>query len=134
MQFEIASRVPFIDPRVLRRHRVHEATDSRFRAAARFRQSLYRQKQGWRSGQIPSGDGAKRSVGNYIKPSDAAAGANFLSPEIAALAKREVAYREDLAMIDRARLWQNLLSSQPLVFNLIGPLKLNPTAPRRVAV
>src|SRR4051812_36163763 len=107
MDFAVARRVPFIDPLVLRRHRVHEATDSRFRAAARFRQALYREKQGWRPGHIESADGAKRTIGSHIKQSAAAAGANFLSPEITALARREVAYREDLAMIDQGRLWQN---------------------------
>jgi hypothetical protein len=38
---------------------------------------------------------------------------------------REVIYREVGAFIDQERLWANLLSSQPLCFNLFGPLKLN---------
>ncbi len=133
MHRTVTSRVPFIDPLVLRRHRVFEATDSRFRAAARFHQALFRQKQGWRPGQIESGQGAKRSVGSLIKPSDAAAGANFLTREIAALARREIAYREDMAMVDQVRLWQNMLSSHPLVFNLFGPLKLDLTLATKVA-
>lgn len=35
-------------------------------------------------------------------------------------------YREVGAIIDQERLWTNLLSSQPLAFNLFGALKLNP--------
>nr|WP_134500740.1 hypothetical protein [Microvirga pakistanensis] len=51
------------------------------------------------------------------------AGANFLSPAIAYVASRELAYREIGAVYDVDRLHMNLLSSQPLVFNLFAPLK-----------
>lgn len=52
-------------------------------------------------------------------------GANFIHPAIARLAKREMIHREAGAAYDDNRLLTNLLSSQPLVFNLFGPLKLD---------
>lgn len=125
MQLITTHRVPFIDNRALRKYRVAEPNDTRFRAAARLRQALYRQKNGWPAGFIEDPEGRRRTVGSMITPAAAASGKNFVTPEVAALAKREVAYREDQAMVDVARLWQNLLSSHPLVFNLFGPLKLD---------
>ena len=50
------------------------------------------------------------------------AGGNFLTAEIAHIARREVAYREIGALIDQERLTTNLLSSMPLTFNLLAPL------------
>lgn len=64
-------------------------------------------------------------AGSRLHPNCARDGANFLTPEIASLTRREVVYREVGAMIDRERLWTNLLSSQPLCFNLFGALKLD---------
>lgn len=64
--------------------------------------------------------------------SDARSGANFLTPGIAKLVWRELAYRERGALFDEERLWGNLLSSSALVFNLFAPLKLDLSLARKV--
>jgi hypothetical protein len=64
-------------------------------------------------------------LGSRLPDTVARTGANFLTPEIARFVQRDVAYREIGALIDEERLWCNLLSSQPLCYNLFGPLKLD---------
>lgn len=117
-------RVPFIAPTILAKYKVHEPGDTRFRAAARLHQALLRQGRGWAMGSYRTVNGKRRKAGNYLGESPGFAG-NFISPEVAQLAKREVAFREDGALIDETRLGRNLLSSAPAVFNLFGPLKLD---------
>ncbi len=119
------THLPIIPNSILRRHHVHEPLDHRFRAAARLLQSLWRIKQGLPMGQYALRSGTKRRLGSRIAEREAAAGANFLSPDIALLARREVAYREVGALYDEHRLWTNLLSSMPLTFNTFGPLRLD---------
>ena len=70
--------------------------------------------------------GESRKLGSRIEASYAKQGANFLSSAIAKLVFRESVYREIGAVIEQERLWTNMLSSQPLCFNLFGDLKLNP--------
>ena len=50
---------------------------------------------------------------------------NYLRPDIAKLVRRELAYRERGALIDEARILENLLASSAMVFNLFGPMKLD---------
>lgn len=50
------------------------------------------------------------------------AGANFLSPAAREAAVDRVAHRQDAQMLNRQRLWCDLLSSMPMCFNLFGPL------------
>jgi hypothetical protein len=117
-------RVPFVPQDILARHRVHEPTDSRFRAAARLRQALLREQRKWPIGAYQPAEGESRRIGNYVaikRQQDA----NFITPEIAHLARREIAYREDGALIDERRLFGNMLSSAPAVFNVLGALKLD---------
>lgn len=64
-------------------------------------------------------------MGSRLHPTAAQAGANFYSPEVAGLVRRELVYREEGAFIESHRLYENLLSSQPLCFNLFGPMKLD---------
>ena len=59
-----------------------------------------------------SPDGKRRLLGSRLSPAAGRAGAGFLSPEIATLVWRELAYREIGAVIDPDRLFMNLLSSQ----------------------
>jgi hypothetical protein len=124
-------RAPVVPPQILERHAVMEASDSRFRSAARLRQALLRQERGWPIGSYRTSSGKRRKLGNYIAPSAAEAAA-FISPEIMNLVRREVAYREEGALVDQKRLWQNMLSSAPLVFNLFGALKLDLSFATRV--
>lgn len=118
-------RLPFIPARTLRKHFVHEPTDNRFRAAARMRQALWRQQHGWKPGYQKSPDGTRRKIGNCVETAAARNGANFISADVAQLVRREIAFREDGALIDEGRLATNLLSSAPVVFNTFGPLKLD---------
>jgi hypothetical protein len=118
--------VPIIPARVLERHHAQEPGDGRFKAAARLMQSLWRKQQGYPCGHLEDRQGKARRLGSRLTVGPAQAGANFISPEVAALTQREVAYREIAAVMDTKRLYGNLLSSQALTFNLFGPLKLNP--------
>jgi hypothetical protein len=66
-------------------------------------------------------DGKRRKLGSRISEAAGRGGGNFLTPEIAHIARRETAYREIGAMIDAEPLATNLLSSMPLTFNLLAP-------------
>jgi len=53
-------------------------------------------------------------------------GANYLTENIFKIVKNEVKNKHiEGKMIQEPRIWNNLLSSQPLAFNLFGELKLN---------
>lgn len=58
--------------------------------------------------------------GNMLTRVDGAAGRNFLMPEIAHAASERVA--EGVGAVEEFRLLHNMLSSQPMCFNLFGPL------------
>jgi hypothetical protein len=117
--------LPIVPFTALRRHRVHEPFDHRFRACARVLQSLWREEKGLPVGSYTRPTGETRRLGSMITEKAGETGANFLLPEIARLARREVAYREPRSFIQERRLWCNLLSSTPLTFNAFGPLKLD---------
>lgn len=114
--------LPLIPVEVLKRHRVHEPLDTRFRAAARLLQALWRKDRDLPIGSYVGEDGKRHKLGSRITEGAGKNGGNYLSPEIAHIARREVAYREVGAMIDLERLETNLLSSMPLTFNLFSPL------------
>lgn len=107
-------RLPFIPARTLRDHAVFETTDNRFRTAARLRQALWRESEGLPMGSFKNEKGRWRSLSNCFKRAAANNGGDFMSPEIAALVRREIAYREDGALFDEQRIYSNLLSSHPL--------------------
>jgi hypothetical protein len=109
----------------LKAHKVIEPNDSRFTSAARLLQALWREEKGLPIGVYRTVKGKIRKLGSRLDAKSAKEGNNFLSPEIAKLAFRESVYREIGAMIEQERLWKNLLSSQPLCFNLFGGLKLD---------
>src|SRR4051794_33664800 len=124
--------LPLIPEPILRRHRVFEPGDTRFRACARLLQALWREQHQLPIGTHTAPDGTRRKRGSRLSPASARTGANFLSPAVAALTRREVAYREIGALIREERLWTNLLSSEPLTFNLFGPLRLDLALASRV--
>jgi hypothetical protein len=117
--------VPVIPTAVLERHQALEPGDGRFKAAARLMQSLWREQRGYQCGRYVDRNGKPRRLGSRLPAAVAQGGGNFLSPEVLALVHREIAYREIAAVIDTKRLFGNLLSSQTLTFNLLGPLKLD---------
>lgn len=126
------SRLPLIPEAILRKHQVFESSDTRFRACARLLQALWREDRDLPIGNHVSLNGKRRKLGSRISIAAGQAGANFLSPAIAHLVRREVIYREVGALIDEKRLWTNLLSSMPLCFNLLSPLQLNLSLASRV--
>src|ERR1019366_1742959 len=73
----------------------------------------------------------QREIGSYLGNTDP--DANFITPEVAQLVRREVAYREDDALIQEDRLYRNMVSSHPATFNVFGPLKLDPKLASSVA-
>lgn len=121
---ETVSRLPIIPPKVLRAHRVDEPNDNRFRACARLLQALWRERHALPIGTFTA-RGTKRRIGSLLAENAADEGRNFLSPQIAEVARLETAYQEPGAMIDRARLFSNLLSSHPLCINLFAPTRLD---------
>ena len=122
---QLFDHLPLIPEAVLRKHHVHYPLDTRFRAAARLLQALWRVDRQLPLGSYLRADGRPKKLGSRITEAAGRAGENFLDPEIAALAQRETCYREIGAMIDEERLFTNLLSSMPLTFNLFGALRLN---------
>ncbi|MFL6725894.1 MAG: PGN_0703 family putative restriction endonuclease [Sphingomicrobium sp.] len=117
--------LPIVPATALRRHRASEPFDHRFRACARLLQSLWRVERGLPIGGFTRASGETKRLGSMISERAGETGANFLLPEIARLARREVAYREPRALVEERRLWCNLLSSMPLTFNVFGLLKLD---------
>ncbi len=77
---------------------------------------------------VPCGPGPRETspsrYGNMLDAASGAAGMNFLAPEIFAVAKARLA--EGGGTVERFRLLHNMLSSQPMCFNLFGPLVGHP--------
>lgn len=112
--------LPLVPRDILQIHNVYEPGDTRFASCSRLLQSLWRAGRGLASGRHRGRDGRIRVLGSRLDTADARRGRNFLTPDIARVARRAVAYREYGALIDEQRLWENLLSSQPLTFNLFA--------------
>lgn len=125
-------QLPLVPDAVLRRHRVLEKNDTRFRACARLLQALWREAQELPIGQFEPRNRSPRRMGSLLSNTAAQAGRNFLSPAVARLVHREVVYRERGALIDQRRLYTNMLSSMPLAFNLFAPLRLDVELAARV--
>jgi len=94
--------------------------DAPFTARMRLHQSWYRASVL----RVPCGTGPQPSsaacYGNMLRAEDAARGLNFLTPSIFRAAEARSA--QQVGVIERFRLLHNLLSSQPLCFNLFAPL------------
>ena len=97
--------------------------DTQFTARMRFHQSWYRAS----ILKLPYGIGPKKhsknKYGSMLTEQDGRRGKNFLSDEIFLLAKDR--FDQNTGMVDEYRLFQNMLSSMPMCFNLFGPLKLD---------
>ena len=97
------------------------AGEGGFKRRMRLHQSWYRHAVL----DVPYGRGSGRASGKYYgNMLDAVAaeqGLNYLSPRIHAVAKARVA--ESGGLVEADRLLRNMLSSQPMCFNLFGELR-----------
>ena len=85
---------------------------------ARLLQSLWRERSG-----LPS-RGAGEHDGSYLPDSEVheKSGAAYISDDARAAVHRAIHDKQPGAVLQEKRLWCNLLSSQPLCFNLFGAL------------
>jgi len=96
-------------------------TDNKFQRRARLLQALWREARGFPIGErkpgLPLGSRLPKALAQ-------ASGENFMTPVALAAARREIARMRAGSgqHIDEDRLWANLLSSQPLAFNLFAEL------------
>lgn len=114
--------LPLVPVEVLKRFHVHERHDDRLKSCMRLMQALWLRQR-----QVPTGvhigrDGSARRLGSRLSPTAAMAGRNFLSPGLAELAHRTIAYREPGAFLDHDRTLGNALSSTSLCLNVMGVL------------
>ena len=98
-------------------------SDDPFLKRMRLHQSWYRD----RVLRVPYGTGPGKNsttcFGNMLTEQSANEGLNFLTPDIFALAKRRI--KEGHGVVEPFRLLRNMLSSQPMCFNLFGELALD---------
>jgi hypothetical protein len=95
--------------------------DDSLTARMRFHQSWWRACRL----QVPAGVDAKgTSYGNLLTEADGDAGLNFLTPAIHHTALERILSGPG---VERTRCTRNLLSSQPMAFNLFSPLRADPT-------
>ncbi|MCB0506849.1 MAG: hypothetical protein KDD21_00980 [Bacteroidetes bacterium] len=103
---------PTKDERI--KYNVDYPQDTDFSAYARLLQSKWRQQKGF----------PELKLGNFIDTEFAKTSkANFLTDNIRQLVTHEIANKKKTGgLIGEPRIWNNLLSSQPLCFNLFGEL------------
>ena len=97
-------------------------SDNAFTKKARLLQSIYRVEIGEEEGVGPTKT-SKQKYGNMISGGEVS-GKNFLMKETFEYAQKRVAEKSKNETIDGFRLFNNLLSSQPMAFNLFYPLML----------
>lgn len=107
------------DEKELKDYDVLYTRDTNFASHARLLQSKWRVKQGLKMNTIP-----KSNYGNFIDTDIATSGkANYLTDNIKKLVtKKIIEIKKTGGLIGEPRIWNNLLSSQPLCFNLFGEL------------
>lgn len=105
-------------------------SDTEFSAWARELQNSWRIEKGYPIGTYKQKqkDGSYKEVelGNYIEKTFALdKQKNFLTDNIRSVTSNALKTKEKGAKISKTRLYTNLLSSQPLAFNLFGEFALN---------
>lgn len=106
---------------VLEKYKTVGCGDNPWQQRARLLQSLWRERHGWSCGARPLSGGA-RVLGSMLEESVGRQGGNFVTPAARNAAEDAVASKEAGAVIEEERLSTNLLSSQPLCFNLFADL------------
>ena len=112
---------------MLERHQASYRGDTNdWQRQARLLQSLWRQRQGLE----PGGD--REYDGSYLSPTDEVrdAASAYISDGAKAAVRTALATKDRGAVMQPKRLWFNLLSSQPLCFNLFGELSEHVDDPR----
>ena len=96
---------------------------------ARWRQAQWREARQHPVGAQPYAGGARATrVGSRLQLAFARlSGANFITGDALAEARRRIANPEQHQMLLESRLWADLLSSMPLCFNLFGTLGADAT-------
>ena len=109
-----SSAMDGIDRRLLESHHARVKSDSAFQSALRLMQALWRESR-----DLPLGQANGKPMGSALAmPVAQEKLLNFLTPAIGELATTA-------APDASPRLYENLLSSQPLCFNLFGELALD---------
>ena len=109
----------FVDE--VKRHDVLVPTDNPFQRRARLLQALWREEKG-----LPIGEHRGRTLGSRLPmPSAKNDLANYLKDTIRNVVRREVLDRKRSAgkLYAKPRIFNDVLSSQPLCFNLFGELQ-----------
>lgn len=109
-----------IEREALKEHHAFVTGDNAWQQRARLMQALWRERQ-----CLPAGRHRDAPLGSRLTPADG--DRPVLANYVSAAAKRQVeiavaAAHDSGALLSRPRLWVDLLSSQPLCFNLFGPL------------
>lgn len=102
---------------LLKKYDAYYMKDNPFQSRTRLLQSIWREQKNYPKGRL----------GNYLERKFAIETAsNFLTERIREIVRKEVenCKKED-KKIQEPRIWDNLLSSQPMVFNLFGELSLD---------
>jgi hypothetical protein len=104
-----------------------------FRRRLRLRQARWREAHGHPIGRLPiRGHSNSRMLGSRLDFEHAVrTGANFLTPGALQAARARVSAPERFEMLNRDRLWADLLSSMPMCFNLFGDLQQSLSAADR---
>ena len=114
-------------------HKLHAfvATDNSFQRRARVLQAIWRQEQDLAIGKRPSGE----DLGSRIALNDENRFSNLITEHAKLAANHELAAvrQGSNQLIDEDRLLSNLLSSQPLCFNLFAELQADLQLATRIA-
>jgi hypothetical protein len=105
---------------VLEAHQVRVTADNPFQQRARLLQALWRESRGFPGGAVGQSSAGSRLAKDFAYETHA----NLLTPAARDAAERELeaARAGSRQLISEERLWTNLLSSQPLAFNLFAAL------------
>ncbi len=110
---------------LLERYHARETVDHRwFQPRARLLQSIWREEHGYE----PHRSGGKVYGARLAMPWAKETLANYLTDTIREVVRREVLEADPSRgrLFGEPRIWNNLLSSQPLCFNLFGELRRDP--------
>ena len=103
-----------------------EALGPQYKGDDRLTARMRRHQSWWRHERLGVGwgmDARGNPYGNYLTKDDARDGQNFLTPAIHRAALERISAAGG---VEEFRCTRNLLSSQPMAFNLFGPLQLDP--------